>query len=148
MTEPLVSWRTWGMFFHVLSDKYRIFCLRDGLESEIWQPTKAIKKAHQKHGIYSWKNVEDSIDYMMDTYPNIYPFCFGEIYSWGKIEENKKGYQSEFAYPKKIYIINNLDAAKDIYLDYACETINIPINTNEIDFYASISDWSETSAKI
>lgn len=120
MTEPLVSWRTWGMFFHVLSDKYRIFCLRDGLESEIWQPTKAIKKAHQKHGIYSW----------------------------GKIEENKKGYQSEFAYPKKIYIINNLDAAKDIYLDYACETINIPINTNEIDFYASISDWSETSAKI
>lgn len=130
MTEPLVSWRTWAY------RDDRIYSLRASSEKSDWTPGQIVKRNHFEHGIYSFKTMQESLEYMRWAYPKIWPFCFGEIYSWGKIIEHERGYHSEFAYPKKIYVLDNLiQNPNNLRRKYGCEVIHLSIDTYERWFY-------------
>jgi len=118
MSEPLVSWRAW-----LIED----FILKALVVKAVWNPGVVMEKSHRDYGIYSWKNAEDAIDYMRQWSALTEVFCFGEVYNWGKIQECRKGYQSEYAYPKKLYIFNNQELSQVLQRLYGCEVINLEL---------------------
>ena len=87
-------------------------------------------------GIHSFKEMNDTINYMIDYmvyYENNtrdFPdnVCVGQIYNWGKIVEHKKGYRAEFAYPKKLYVFNNLENSQQLRRNYGCDVTNIEMS--------------------
>lgn len=139
MNEPLVSYRAWRLTARwkaVIEDNLlHPLCVQTDVAKHyelnaMWEPGKPTKKIHIEHGIYSWKKLSNAATYMRRMTRLLEKFetpdcCFGEIYSWGKIEEYQFGYQSEFAYPKKLYILNDTKLSQNLQRKYGCEVENI-----------------------
>lgn len=139
MNKPLVSYRAWRLTvdWKAKAKKNRLlYPVFIGLEeksynllSDMWQPGKLTKRDDKNHGIYSWKNEINTLEYMISEmrWENLLDkdICFGEMHSWGKIEEFELGYQSEYAYPKKLYILNDAILGQKFRRLYGCEIENI-----------------------
>jgi len=120
--KPLISWRAWKLSpNHELSHWFSLCSLRL-TRCNTWPFGTPMKRSHEKHGIYSRKTLASLVENELSENSRI---CFGTIYNWGKIEEYQLGYQSEFAYPKKVYFFDNEMAAKEIKNNYGCETTNL-----------------------
>ena len=124
--EPLVSYRAWNIYGRNVPGEESLWPI---FASEEWIPGIPMVRNHADHGIYSWKKMYDTINYVsIELCSDVFCTCIGEIHSWGQIQEFSKGYQSEFAYPKKLYIINNPELAQNLQRRYGCEVKNIKIN--------------------
>jgi len=115
--------------------------LKSCVADHIWLPESPTERQDNNAGIHSWKNPLNAINYMMEslachllcTASGFDEACMGTIYNWGKIEEFDLGYESEFAYPKTVFIFDNPGMAQIIKNDYGCETQNIDVDVrNEI----------------
>lgn len=91
-----------------------------------------MERTHDDYGIFSWKKMSDAINYVSEEL-SCDSVCLGEVYSWGKIQEFSEGYQSEFAYPKKLFIINNYELAQVLQRKYGCEVKNVQSNNVQIN---------------
>lgn len=121
IAQPLISYRVWKIEDSLLTSIHA---------DCIWYPGKVVKQTNKFMGIHSWKTLKDAADCMVEHYFH-HNLCVGEIYNWGKIREFSKGYQSKFAYPKKLYVFNNLPLAQEFHRKYGCEVENINLNLVE-----------------
>lgn len=148
--EPIVAYRVW-----VLQDKklHSTF-----IRQYEWEPgVPAFQKLGT--GIHAFKNLEDALKYtdsatsatsIYDNDDQFYDLIYGEVYLWGKITEHRLGYRAEFAYPKSLWVPNELhrkNYSEGIYRSqvirelrniYGCEVSIFP---HELDKNISINFW-------
>jgi len=122
MNKPLVSWRVWEIKDEKLLSIVNSSCWKSGKAySSHVDAYYGINNIYQ-NGIHSWKTKEQAFDYFILWFTAYFndSWCFGELYSWGKIIEHEFGYRSEFAYPKKLYA-ENQELAQKLQNFYGCE---------------------------
>jgi len=139
--EPIVAYRVW-----VLQDKklHSTF-----IRQYEWEPgVPAFQKLGT--GIHAFKNLEDVLKYTNSAisatcaYDNQFDdLIYGEVYLWGKITEHRLGYRAEFAYPKSLWVPEELhheNYSQGIYRSqvirelrniYGCEVSIFPYKLDE-----------------
>jgi hypothetical protein len=107
-TQPILAWRMWVMNGGKLTSVH--------YSSQPWKPKqrfsahcftcKPLPEPRCTCGVYAKRNIEYSF-----WVNNQRSSCvLGLVYLWGNIVEGDRGYRAQFAYPAKLFIIDNNEA--------------------------------------
>jgi len=145
ITQPIIGHRGW--IFDESNNKLRSFFKQDywHYNQPLWAPLEP--RRNWPDGIHAFKkdylfesnyggnfSYRFEIPHLSEKEANIFPIIRGEVYLWGKIVECEDGYRAEYAYPKKLYISDDIRGAKKIAKslsqNYGCEVEIVDISKN------------------
>ena len=88
--EPIIGYREWNVF----GDSPRLRSLVRS--STKWPADEALAAEGQleEGGIYAYKTSTDLLGF---------GGVHGEVWLWGRVEENERGFRAEYAYPKRLW---------------------------------------------
>ncbi len=121
-TQPILAWRMWKMNGDSLESLH--FGLSPWSRKARWCaaccykcPKALLPQKHCTCGIYSRKDIDFAFWRSSRGSPSladpagilgILPTVLGLVYLWGNIVEGTDGYRAQYAYPAKLFVVDNL----------------------------------------
>lgn len=122
LVEPLVGWRAWKVW-SPLSSYDSCPTLSSVILDTPWAPRRKITAEHSfdlgekcrglvvegcSCGVYAFKDAVDAFAYLMRVRDRLIGMsvevALGQVNLWGKVVECERGFKSQFAYPRHIYL--------------------------------------------
>jgi len=106
--HTLTAWRGWAIYAHTLCSL--------GVDAQ-WEPKKATKVrcVHKSHhppqmtctcGFWSFKSLDLLTQALNGGYADVVK-VIGTVEIWGRVIECEKGFRSEYAYPKELWLLED-----------------------------------------
>lgn len=156
---PLTGWRIWRVFIPPIGS-HSIPILRSVILDTAWTPRRRIAAEHNfdlrarcrgllnancSCGIYAFKEMSDALNYLMgvrDRWMGTFlDAALGTVNLWGHVVECERGFRSQYAYPRHIYL--PAAAARQMMAISATFGISVGIHTSDCREEISVSPSPE-----
>jgi hypothetical protein len=138
--EPLVGYRAWRV--KKLDEKYY---LQSTYKDTIWFPRKKLERGRPLEKVDMGYGMSASLPPNFDYSKGIHAvkekhklgeLCVnyeqtrvcGEIYMWGEVTETQYGYLAQYAYPKELWVMTDMDPTIMMELE---DNYGVPVKTSE-----------------